>query len=162
MTRYFEAPHPAPALTMPSVFLAGGITGCPDWQADATAMLLRQPRIVIVNPRRADFPMGDPDAGREQIIWEQRNLHAVDVTLFWFPRSRSVQPIALYELGQALGEGRRIAVGADPGFPRIDDVVVQCGFNRPDLTVHTDLGDTVADAVSLLSVEVEPVGDATA
>ena len=38
---------------VPSVdlFLAGGITNCPDWQADALALLSNQD-ITVANPRR--------------------------------------------------------------------------------------------------------------
>ncbi|CED92441.1 hypothetical protein [Actinomyces succiniciruminis] len=38
----------------PQIFLAGGITGCPDWQADAIQMLteLGPDNLVIANPRR--------------------------------------------------------------------------------------------------------------
>jgi hypothetical protein len=51
---YIEAPNsyqPASG-DGPSVFLAGGITGCPDWQRDARALLDAAP-VVVLNPRRA-------------------------------------------------------------------------------------------------------------
>ena len=38
----------------------------------------------------------------------------------------TTQPIAMYELGQALGEGRQIVVGADPAYPREADVHMLC------------------------------------
>jgi hypothetical protein len=155
MTRYFESPAPVPPhilSTAPSVFLAGGITGAPDWQAYATNQLvIGHDTMIIVNPRRANFPMGDPAAGRDQILWEQRYLHAVHTTLFWFPDARphpTVQPIALLELGQALGEGRRIVVGADPGYVRFADVLIQCEINRPTLTVHTTIDDVIAEVLA--------------
>ena len=34
------------------LFLAGGITNCPDWQADAIKMLDDGSDIVVANPRR--------------------------------------------------------------------------------------------------------------
>lgn len=158
--RYFEAPQPVPAhcgahTGSPTVFLAGGISGVPDWQRDAAVALLDwHAGVVVLNPRRGDFSIGDSRAGaRDQVVWEQQQLHRVDVTLFWFPActpGTTVQPIALFELGQALGEGRRIVVGADPGYPRAFDVAVQCELNQPGLVVHDRL-DAVVDA-ALVSV----------
>jgi len=65
---YCEAPHrPLDALA-PSIFLAGGITGCPQWQSTVTNKLLSEDASggVLYNPRRADFPMSDPTAAQAQ------------------------------------------------------------------------------------------------
>ena len=35
-------------------FIAGGITNCPDWQADIVEML-KDTDLTLLNPRRADF-----------------------------------------------------------------------------------------------------------
>jgi hypothetical protein len=48
--------------------LAGGITGCPDWQSKLIN-LLRNEDIVIFNLRRKNFPIHDPTAVEEQIKW---------------------------------------------------------------------------------------------
>ncbi|MDX6356564.1 MAG: hypothetical protein QOF98_3467 [Streptomyces sp.] len=150
---YFEAPdlyRPRPG-DAPSVFLAGGITHCPLWQPDA-ASALRD--FVVFNPRRELFPIQDPRQTDIQIAWEFHHLQAADVTLFWFPLcdpALTVQPITLYELGAAAAsDRRRIAVGADPGYPRAADVRTQLGHARPELTVHTTLAATVAEARHLL------------
>ena len=47
-------------LFSPSLFLAGGITDCPDWQDEAIAMLRGSP-LTVVNPRRPDWPEDDQD-----------------------------------------------------------------------------------------------------
>ena len=43
MAEYLEAINPievdTPGYDLPSIFLAGGITGCPDWQAEMRVML---------------------------------------------------------------------------------------------------------------------------
>ena len=54
--------------TYPSVFLAGGITKCREWQ-DEVVSALSSDEIpgVLLNPRRKDFPIGDPDAAEKQI-----------------------------------------------------------------------------------------------
>lgn len=51
------------------VFLAGGITGCPDWQA-AVVRMVGDANVVLLNPRRENFPMDDPKASLDQILWE--------------------------------------------------------------------------------------------
>lgn len=53
-------------------FLAGGITGCKDWQKQVIDYLENQPdtdNLVIFNPRRENFPINDPSAAEEQIKW---------------------------------------------------------------------------------------------
>lgn len=51
----------------PSVFLAGGITNCPQWQQEVIDRLQGyEIECTILNPRRANFPIGDPSAAREQ------------------------------------------------------------------------------------------------
>lgn len=151
--RYVEAParyRPA-AGDPPSVFLAGGITHCPSWQPRAARELAD---FVVLNPRRADFDVSDPSQTDVQIAWEYAHLLCADLTLFWFPAcdaALTVQPITLYELGVAAATpGRRLVVGADPGYPRAADVRVQLGLARPGLRVHRTLPETLASARDLL------------
>lgn len=141
---YVEAPHvyrePGPA-----VFLAGGITGCPDWQTEAAALLADWP-VAVFNPRRANFPIHDPAAAEGQIRWEFEHLKRANVVLFWFPDSGSiVQPIALFELGAHAAAGKTIAVGCDPNYVRRADVVYQLALVRPEVTVRDALADVVGD-----------------
>ncbi|MFB6516892.1 nucleoside 2-deoxyribosyltransferase domain-containing protein [Streptomyces sp. NPDC056401] len=144
-----EAPavhRPAPG-EPPSVFLAGGITHCPPWQSEAARELAD---FVVFNPRRTDFDVSDPSQTDVQIAWEYAHLLRADLTLFWFPAcdaALTVQPITLYELGAAAATpGRRLVVGADPGYPRRADVITQLSLSRPDLTVHPTLPETVTAA----------------
>jgi nucleoside 2-deoxyribosyltransferase-like protein len=146
--RYVEAPEEY-AGDRPSIFLAGGITGCPDWQSDAVRMLAAEP-VVVLNPRRPHFDLGDPMATEAQIRWEHTHLHRAAVVLFWFSAGPSPQPIALYELGAMAAADRRIAVGADPDYVRRADVRIQLALSRPDLVVRSDLAGTVAAAVAAL------------
>lgn len=57
---YFEAPGTI-RTSLPSVFLAGGITDCPDWQDEATR-LFADMDVAVLNPRRENFPIHDPNA----------------------------------------------------------------------------------------------------
>lgn len=143
---YVEAPtyyRPQPA-DPSAVFLAGGITGVERWHDHAVKTLQASGKpVVIINPNRARFPIHDPSAAWEQVSWEQHHLHLPSVTtLFWFPASDpavTTQPIAMFELGQALGEGRRIVVGAHPDYPREPDVHMLCQLARPGQVVYSDL-----------------------
>lgn len=140
--RYVEAPTDYDG-DLPSVFLAGGITGCPMWQAQAYEQLADLP-IAVLNPRRPNFPIHDPSAAPTQIAWEFRHLHLADLVLFWFPDSGPViQPIALYELGAHAATGKPIVVGADVNYVRRQDVVLQLKHIRPNLIVWSTLEETV-------------------
>lgn len=143
---YVEAPGPLPARGR-CVFLAGGITGCPDWQAEAVAALADLD-VVLLNPRRRVTP--HRGAAAEQVGWEFQALRRADLVLFWFAASQSVQPIALYELGAHAAGSKQIVVGADPRYPRRADVVLQLSHVRPGLVVHDTLAATVAEARSRL------------
>src|SRR5262249_48527274 len=83
--------------SLPAIFLAGGITGCPNWQQEIVSLLGDLP-VVLLNPRRANFPIDDPAAASQQIEWEHRHLRKADAILFWFP-CETLCPITLYELG---------------------------------------------------------------
>src|SRR5262245_52117185 len=80
-----------------SLFLGGGISGCPDWQREIVT-LLADTDLTLLNPRRAFFPIDDPSQAERQIEWEFRHLRLATAILFWFPRE-TLCPIALYELG---------------------------------------------------------------
>ena len=79
-------------------FLAGGITKCPDWQAEVIKEILRLDEedranndevatdytLVLFNPRRENFPINDPDASRNQIQWEFDALETMDMFSMYF------------------------------------------------------------------------------
>ncbi|MFI7543981.1 nucleoside 2-deoxyribosyltransferase domain-containing protein [Actinoplanes sp. NPDC049599] len=154
--RYVQAPQPYTG-PGPVLFLAGGISGCADWQAEAVALLRDAPGLTVLDPRRSAFDLADPAVATEQITWEHTHLHRADVVLFWFAPGGSVQPITLYELGVHVTRGVPLAVGADPAYPRRLDVRVQLALARPGLIVHDTLADTVAAAELLSSARAEPM-----
>jgi Nucleoside 2-deoxyribosyltransferase like len=131
------------------VFLAGGITGCPDWQ-QAAVSLLAEVDATAMNPRRPGRIADAPDIAAEQVAWECRYLSRADVVLFWFPPGPAVQPIALYELGKIAAGTKPIAVGADPGYRRRLDVVLQLSHARPDVPVLPTLTATAEQVKRLL------------
>ena len=124
-----------------TVFLAGGITGCPDWQMEM-ALRLSDTDLVLFNPRRAAFPINDPLATEGQIVWEYDALRRADRILFWFPAENAAGcPIALFELGYWLGQSKRLAIGVEPGYVREQDIRIQVELERPELHVVSCLAD---------------------
>ena len=86
----------------PYVFLAGGITNCPEWQVEVIDKLKDFSKGTLLNPRRKNFPINDPNASREQIEWEFNAISNCDIFSMWFCKGESDQPICMYELGRNL------------------------------------------------------------
>jgi hypothetical protein len=129
------------------LFLAGGITGCPDWQAEMI-QLLAASRFTLLNPRRTDFNVSNPDMTIEQINWEHRHLENSDVVLFWFPKD-TLCPITLYELGKYSRSQKLIVVGVDPEYKRSADVVYQTKLERPEVKVCFSLEQLAIQVMEL-------------
>ena len=138
--RYIEAIN-KPELfdTHTKLFLAGGITGCPDWQQKIRA-LLDNTTLTLLNPRRADFPIGDPNAALEQITWEHDMLRAADAIMFWFPKE-TICPIVLYELGAWSMTEKPIFVGVHRMYQRRQDVEIQTKLARPGIEIVYSIPD---------------------
>lgn len=122
-----------------SIFLAGGITNCPDWQKEVIEKLNGY-KVMIFNPRRDNFPIGEPDAAETQIKWEFEHLQKADIVLFWFAKG-SDNPIALFEYGRhGFDANRLIFVGADPEYSRRKDVIIQTKLSKEEWHIRGDLG----------------------
>lgn len=142
MTRYVEAPDEYEGAG-PSLFLAGGITGTHNWQAEAVGLLAGLP-LTILNPRRKHFPIDDPSAAEGQITWEFRHIRRATAVLFWFP-PETLCPIALYELGgRAMVPEQALFVGTHPDYQRRLDVEIQMRLARPEVRVTSDIPTLVA------------------
>jgi len=129
------------------IFLAGGITNCPNWQKDAIDYFKRNFHenvpITIYNPRRENFPINDPNASEQQIVWEFNHLSEADIILYWFSAG-SPNPIVFYELGMHCNSHAQsfsvpCYIGCDPNFERKRDVIIQTALARPELTIYDDL-----------------------
>lgn len=117
------------------LFLAGGITDCPDWQAVIIKELNDVSDLTIYNPRRENFPIDDPDASEEQITWEYNHLRDSDVIIYWFSRG-SINPIVLYELGKwGTSTDKPIYIGIDQDYTRSIDVEIQTKLSNPNTTI---------------------------
>lgn len=129
------------------VFLAGGITNCPNWQKEVIEYLERAKdeeamrNVVIFNPRQPNFDVTNPNAADEQVEWEHRWLNQMDVFTMYFANGDSVQPICFYELGkykQIMTMKHSpwlpydaMLIGVHPDFKRKYDVFKQCSLDAP-------------------------------
>jgi hypothetical protein len=153
------APETTPPRYSRSVFLAGGITDCPNWQADFIDLLSDEP-LTAYNPRQPNFNVRDPDASDAQVEWEFNALEAAGAVSFWFP-CETLCPITLYELGAWSAAGKPILVGCHPNYARKFDVVKQTTLRRPEVEVVFTLRELAAQ-VADLSDEARSLADTAA
>lgn len=129
------------------LFLAGGISNCPDWQVYALEKLADVPGIVL-NPRRSGVL--DPKEAVAQITWEYEAFKNVKTILFWFPEE-TLCPITLFELGRFSHDTSvKLFVGTHPNYQRKVDVVTQLGLARDDVEVVHDLDELIEQAAAWL------------
>lgn len=119
------------------VFLAGGIQKCDEWQQKIIDLFNQydfKQNIYLINPRRENFPIDDPNASYEQIKWEFEMLEQCDLFTMLFLNSESDQPICFYELGRNIERMKerfpqswkdRIIISCDEKFKRKQDVEIQ-------------------------------------
>ncbi len=139
--RVIQAPE---ALDGPelSVYLSGGIPTNDDWHARFIA-LLADSSLVLIDPRRINYPWEDPAAVEVQVRWERRHLRQASAILFWFP-PETLAPITLYELGAYSMTDKPLFVGVHPDYQRRIDVMVQTGLARPDAPILSTLEELAA------------------
>ena len=122
-------------------FLAGGISNCPDWQSEVIKCLQDMEangknldRLILFNPRRKNFKVGDSKEEEEQIEWEFNALNDCGIFSMYFCNADSDQPICMYELGRNLLNMKnqywnswddRILVSVEDGYKRQKDVQIQ-------------------------------------
>ncbi len=143
--RVIKCPDMTMGQVRESVFVGGGITGCPDWQVDFCSMVIqavtaarKDMAFELFNPRRDNFPIDDPNASYEQIRWEWNLLKAAKAVSMWFPK-HSEGPISLFELGRWLCNPKPIYVGIENGYPREIELRASVEALRPGLPISTSL-----------------------
>lgn len=130
----YRSPDSIPqSFTKHSVFIAGGISNCPNWQDDIIPVI-NNSKFDIVNPRRLTGFDSTGDTAEEQIIWEFDALEKVDSCLFWFPKE-TLCPITLFELGKMLVKATltdlQLVVGWHEEYARKFDLSVQISLMEP-------------------------------
>jgi hypothetical protein len=158
MAKYLEAINDYKQLKLennPVLFLAGGISGCTNWQSQVSKSLMEKDAdsdYWIVNPRRDNFPMDKPNESEKQIVWEHHGLDIADCVSFWFAEE-TLCPITLFELGIQLGQHKNVVVGIHPNYKRRQDLEIQIPlYNRfiPIVYSLADLVDTVSRRMNSL------------
>jgi len=147
---YIEAPNVYEG-NSPALFLAGGISDAENWQLKFIE-LIPYAEFAILNPRRASFPVGDPDAKVQQIEWEHRHMQRADLVAFWFP-PQTLCPIALFELGACCAARKAMVVGTDPGYARRSDLETHLRLRRPDVRIVNSLEALAGQAVEHFQME---------
>lgn len=163
-----------------AVFLAGGICKCPDWQKEVIDILSSMSeestkKLVIFNPRRENFPIGDPNEAHEQIEWEFHALEGCDIFSMYFCGGESDQPICMYELGRNIARMQmrdplhwddRIIISCEDGYKRGNDVNIQTslatdnmigvlnGWNKTNEDLRRDHALTIQNSYSQLMAEL--------
>lgn len=138
----------APHLYIPkyddvTVFLAGGITGCRDWQKETIEHLQKfvgrdDTQVVVYNPRQENFDINNPTATIDQITWEFQYLSNVDIFSMYFVEGNQIQPICMYELGRYMKpHGDQQVISVERNYIRKFDVIIQVALaTRGITTVH--------------------------
>lgn len=148
-----------------TVFLAGGINKCWEWQDEVIKELdkINAKNLVVFNPRRKDFPIDDPNAAEEQINWEFNMLEQCDIFSMYFCEGESDQPICMYELGRNICRmqmrfpincHRRIIISLEDNYKRRQDVMIQTrlalGLNA-NIFINKNIDDHIRDIIGAYS-----------
>ena len=134
-------------------------TGCEDWQSDIIDIFKLETHeegldLTLFNPRRVDFPIGDPNAAPAQIRWEHEKLREADAILFWFS-DKTMCPIVLYELGAWSMTTKPIFVGCHKDYLRIMDVVIQTNLVRPEVSIADNITDLAYNVIDWAKCQTE-------
>ena len=116
-----------------TVFLAGGISDCPNWQVDVINYLKTHTErryldnLVILNPRGDESQILSFD---EKQIWDFDNLNEADIVSFYFCKDVT-QSTSMYELGRHLalyecGYHDKIVISIENGFKKSNVLNDQC------------------------------------
>jgi hypothetical protein len=147
-----------------TLFVAGGITDCPDWQAQFFKLMKRELGknfpIVLMSPRRDDFDVSNPDETVKQIKWEFDHLQPADIIVFWFCKE-TLCPIVLYELGVQMGRKLhynghgtpKIFIGVEKGYERAEDIAIQTQLVNDHYVILSsveDLARTAAQSAKIM------------
>lgn len=136
------------------IFLAGSITGVWDWQQYCVSKLEEletkikgtpfEREFVIFNPRRKSFDMSDVSQSKKQIEWEYHGLEIADYILFWFSHE-TLAPITLFEYGKWMNSNKKLFVGIDPKYKRLQDVVIQTSLGRPHQKINYSIDCIISE-----------------
>ncbi len=139
--KYIECPDEWNGLSTTAVFLAGGITSCPQWQTEVVDKL-KDSSLTLINPRRKQWDITNPLLEVAQIEWEHAHFLRACAILFWFP-CETLCPITLYELGAWNPRPKKLFIGCHPDYKRKKDVEIQTHLERPAQVIASFLDELV-------------------
>lgn len=156
MIEIVQAPNETTSTEGVKLFLAGGISNCPQWQKEISERLLNEQslkdyseKIIIFNPRCKDIPEERP-----QIMWEYDKLGKSDIISFWFSVG-SLNPITLFEYGSHLKSKKAIVVGCHPDYERRNNVITQTKLAKPTLKVNEDFEEFYTQLVAAIIKKIK-------
>ena len=132
-----------------SVFLAGGISNCPDWQSEVVKAITDYD-ITVFNPRRKNFPILIAEESEKQIKWEYIRLRKADIIIFWFSAA-TLNPISLFEYGSALERNQKLIVGVHPDYKRKTDVEIQTKLKQKEIKIVCSISELIKNLKSELN-----------
>lgn len=136
------------------VFLAGGISGCEDWQSKLVSLLKDIDNLVLINPRRENFDK-NLISTEEQVTWEYQAIKKSPGIIFWFTPP-TLNPITLFEYGKCLVDSNKnVIVGIHPEYSRKEDVIIQTKLYIKDDSPGHDLYWSPAESIELLAEEIK-------
>lgn len=148
----------------PLLFLAGGISNCPDWQKELCDSLSQyEGECYIINPRRVGDLARTGEDAKIQIKWEIDMIHESSYFIFWFPEE-SICPITLFELGKITemlagdnfiyGE-TQICVGIHPNYQRKMDLEIQLPAILPEIEIVNSLEEIRQWIIELFDMKLK-------
>ena len=155
-----------------SIFMAGGISNCFDWQSVYISRMKTELKayadyiddkipvdgklnIVLVNPRRSQFDISNKQMAEDQIKWEFDRLHSADLITFWFSEE-TVCPIVCYELGYWLGSiDKEVIIGISPDYKRKIDIEIQSRLAGYDNVIFDSVEALVYGTADFLDNRVD-------
>jgi len=122
MIQVIQAPSEEKPLFKQSVFLAGGINQCPEWQEVFLKKFdaLYDGYVTVYNPRRSGELK--PEMHKAQVEWETEKLRDATHVVFWFCHE-TLCPITLYEYGWIKHTDKVRVVGCHPDYQRRNDIL---------------------------------------
>ena len=147
----YQAPTPVPPSL--DLFLAGGISNCPNWQALMLSSL-SDLAISVANPRRDAYDYAMDEA--RQVEWEHHALNRSKCVSFWFPEE-TLCPITLFELGRFASQTQTpIFVGLHPRYGRHVNVTTQLRLARPEVQIANSVEELAAQVKAYFGSQGTP------
>lgn len=132
------------------VFLAGPIQGAPNWQSTLPEL----DNVIWISPRRDDGAELNDETHRAQMEWETRALRIANIILFWIPEEiehiegRGYAQTTRFELGENLGRGKNIIIGAYDNFP--GRLYLEYKANKYKNVINSNVYHTLDECVNAL------------